>query len=138
MDRQPALVTLGSHLDERGLLVHPYPLQGVPFSVLRVFFVTGAPQGTSRGAHAHLRCHQFLICASGSISVSFDAGHGSQEVILDNPQVGLHIPPLIWSSQVYLNPQTVLIVLCSELYDPAEYIYDHNEFVELIRKRELS
>ena len=60
--------------DQRGVLVPLDISQSVPFPVVRLFWVFDVPPGASRGAHAHKACHQYYICASGSVQVeSYDA-----------------------------------------------------------------
>ena len=51
------------------------PIQGsvdIPFEIKRVFYLYDIPGGEDRGAHAHKKCHQFLIAGSGSFNVLVD------------------------------------------------------------------
>ena len=48
---------------------------------------------------------------------------------LDAPELGLHIPPLIWAVQYKYSADAVLLVLASDHYDPADYIRDYDEFL---------
>ena len=65
----------------------------VPFDVKRVFFLYDIPGGISRGAHAHIECHQLLVAVSGSFEVMLDDGKVKKTVMLNQPFRGLHIPP---------------------------------------------
>ena len=68
------------------------------FNVKRIFYLYDIPGGENRGAHAHKECHQFLIAASGSFDVELDDGKYKKIVQLNQPTLGLHIPPGIWAS----------------------------------------
>ena len=57
----------------------------VPFDIKRVFYLYDIPAGESRGAHAHKKCHQFLIAASGSFEVLLDDGKNNRIVQLNRP-----------------------------------------------------
>lgn len=105
----------------------------LPFEVRRFFFVYGVPTQSIRGEHAHRRIHQLLICASGTLRVSLTDGTRRREVVLEEPSVGLHLPPMIWATQYRHGPSTCLLTLCSEEYDPEEYIREFDRFLQLSR-----
>lgn len=95
--------------------------------------MSGVPAETARGGHAHKSCHQLLICTSGSVRVSYEDGQKRRAVLLSSPVLGLHIPPLVWSSQFDFSPGAVLLVLASDLFEPFDYIHNYDEFLELVR-----
>lgn len=101
----------------------------LPFAVERFFFVFDVPSQSIRGEHAHRTLHEILVCAAGSVRVSLTDGTSRCEVTLDEPSVGLHIPPGVWSTQYRYDPSSVLMVLCSHKYDPTSYIRDFDEFL---------
>lgn len=102
----------------------------VPFDIKRVFYLYDIPGGESRGAHAHKKCHQFLIAASGAFEVVLDDGANKRTVLLNRPFYGLHIPPGIWAAEQGFSSGSVCLVLTSEKYDAADYIRDYNEFLK--------
>ena len=72
------------------------------------------------------------MCLAGACHVIVDDGEGNRlEVALDQPNLGLHIPPMIWATQYKHTEDAVLLVLASERYDGAEYIRDYDEFLAL-------
>lgn len=79
----------------------------VPFNVQRIFYLYDIPGGESRGAHAHRECHQFLVAASGSFEVLLDDGTTKKVVQLNRPDIGLHIPPGIWASEVNFSSGSI-------------------------------
>jgi acetyltransferase-like isoleucine patch superfamily enzyme/dTDP-4-dehydrorhamnose 3,5-epimerase-like enzyme len=119
--------------DLRGRLsVGEFPAQ-IPFTPKRYFVVFDVPGKDVRGEHAHKQCHQLLICLRGSVSVVVDDGAASEEIVLDEPNIGLHVPPMIWAVQYRYSSDAILLVLASEIYDPADYIRDYDEFLSAVR-----
>jgi len=100
----------------------------IPFDVKRVFYLYDIPGGESRGAHAHIHCHQFLIATSGAFEVLLDDGRTQRQVMLNRPDTGLHIPPGIWASEINFSSGANCLVLASELYSPEDYIRDYDSF----------
>lgn len=121
------LVELPYHPAENGDLVVVEGLVAIPFSIVRIFIVN-APAAAIRGQHAHRACAQFLICSRGRVEVSCDDGTATATYMLDRPNVGLLVPPTIWSEQVYCDPGSVLTVLCDRRYEAADYIRDYAVF----------
>lgn len=105
--------------------------KNLPFPVRRVFYIYDIPGGKDRGAHAHRKCHQFLIAVSGSFEVEMDDGVNKKTVQLNRPNYGLHIPPGIWAAEKAFSSGSVCLVLASEPYDEQDYVRDYREFIEL-------
>ena len=118
--------------DERGALA-ALELGDCPFEPRRIFAVYDVPSESVRGAHAHRACHQFLVCVAGSVTCSVDDGGSKDEIDLDGPGTGLHIPPLVWGTQWRYTRDAVLLVLASHPYDADDYIRDYDAFLELVR-----
>ena len=118
-------------LDLRGNLTVGEFGRSIPFEAKRYFMVFGVPNAEVRGEHAHRSCHQFLVCAHGSLSVVADDGQNREEFLLDHPAIGLHLPPLTWGIQYKYSADAVLLVFASEFYDTHEYIRDYDEFLQL-------
>lgn len=103
----------------------------IPFKISRVFYLYDVPGGESRGAHAHRKCHQFLIAASGSFEVLLDDGRTQRIVQLNRPYIGLHIPPLIWASEINFSSGSICLVFASELYMESDYLRNYNDFLSV-------
>ncbi|MBB3800295.1 acetyltransferase-like isoleucine patch superfamily enzyme/dTDP-4-dehydrorhamnose 3,5-epimerase-like enzyme [Xanthomonas arboricola] len=103
----------------------------LPFKARRYFLVYGVPTQETRGEHAHKRCHQFLVCVSGSVKVLADDGKRRIDVELNSPNQGIHLPPMIWGTQYKYSKDAVLLVFASEPYDTDEYIRDYASFKSL-------
>lgn len=103
----------------------------IPFDIKRIFYLYDIPGGESRGAHAHKECHQFLVAAGGSFEVLLDDGMIKRLVQLNRPDIGLHIPPGIWASEINFSSGSICLVLASHLYSEKDYIRDYEEFLAL-------
>lgn len=113
------------------------PLQNgveVPFDIRRVFYLYDVPGGESRGAHAHKECHQFLVAASGSFEVLLDDGRIQRLVQLNRPSMGLHIPPMIWASEINFSSGAICLVMASERYSAEDYIREYGEYLQLAQR----
>ena len=119
-------------LDLRGSLTVGEFEQHIPFSPKRYFMVFDVPSKETRGEHAHRVCHQFLICVHGSCAVLADDGVNRTEVLLDSPDRGIHLPPMIWGVQYKYSKDAVLLVFASHHYDAGDYIRDYSEFIRLV------
>jgi UDP-2-acetamido-3-amino-2,3-dideoxy-glucuronate N-acetyltransferase len=71
----------------------------VPFVPKRYFLVFNVPTRDVRGEHAHRKCAQFLVCVNGSCTVAADDGRSRREIVLDRPDLGVLLPPMVWGVQ---------------------------------------
>lgn len=123
------LIKLPYHVEENGDLVVMEQSAHVPFVIARVFIVR-APATAIRGQHAHMACSQFFTCPTGHVEVLCDDGQETATYRLDQPNIGLLIPPSIWAQQTYMLPGSVLTVLCDRHYESLDYIRDYDKFKE--------
>lgn len=119
-------------LDMRGSLTVGEFEHTVPFAVKRYFMVFDVPSMETRGEHAHRECHQFLICVRGSCAVVADDGKNRQEFLLNHPDIGIHLPPMIWGIQYKYSEDAVLLVFASHHYENSDYIRNYTEFRALV------
>jgi len=120
-------------LDPRGPLSFGEVGDQLPFEVKRYFLVFDVSSEEIRGEHAHRALHQFLLCVHGRCHLMADDGRNREDFVLDSPSIGVHLPPMVWGVQHKYSHDAVLLVLASEKYDPADYIRNYSEFLELIR-----
>ena len=73
----------------------------------------------------HKTAHQLLVCASGRVDVVVEHAERREVFQLDKPGKALHLCPLVWSEQVYVSADALLLVLSSERYDPDSYSHSH-------------
>lgn len=129
------LIQLPKITDPRGNLTFIESTRHIPFDIRRVFYLYDVPTASDRGAHAHKTLHQFLICLSGSFDVSVDDGFNQSIIHLNRPWQGLHIPPMIWASEINFDPGSICLVLASDLYDASDYYRDYSIFLEHVKRQ---
>ena len=121
--------------DLRGNLSFAEYEQSLPFIPKRYFLVFDVPSRDVRGEHAHRECHQFLVCVKGSCSIVVDDGRNRSEILLNRPNLGIHIPPLVWATQYKYSQDAVLMVLASDTYKAEDYIRDYDIFLQEVKQR---
>lgn len=107
----------------------------LPFTPKRFFLIFDVPSKDVRGEHAHQKCHQFLVCVKGSCSIVVDDGKNRTEVLLDRPNLGLHIPPMIWATEYKYSPDALLLVLASDIYEAGDYIRNYDQFLKGVNEK---
>ena len=103
------------------------------FSPKRLYWLTCAPNNETRGCHAHKALEQYIFCLSGAVELTVD--NGSERTIhkLVAGADGIHIPNRCWRELNNFSDDAVVGVLASADYDPSDYIYTYEEFVEWVR-----
>ncbi|MCU4156568.1 FdtA/QdtA family cupin domain-containing protein [Carboxylicivirga sp. A043] len=124
------LITLPKVTDSRGNLTFMEGNKQVPFEVKRVYYIYDVPENKTRGYHSHYDQHQFLIAINGSFEVVLDTGREQCRIIVDNPNIGLHIKPGIWHVMENFSKGCLLLALSSHEYDESDYIRDYNQYLK--------
>jgi hypothetical protein len=122
------LLDLPKVTDPRGNLTWVEEERHIPFRIRRVFYLYDVPTGESRGAHAHKRLEQVVICLSGSFDVHLDDAVDRRAVHLNRPWQGLYIPPMIWAAEINFDAGSVCLVLTSARFDENDYYRDYDEY----------
>lgn len=100
----------------------------VPFEIKRIFWTYYTPESIVRGRHAHHATQQVLIAVAGRIIVTTELANGTIETFrLEDPNVGLYVPPHAWHTMQYSH-SAVQLVLTSAAYEESDYIRNHDEF----------
>lgn len=121
--------------DMRGSLSFGEYDKHLPFIPKRYFVIYDIPNEKVRGEHAHKKLHEFLICIKGSCSLMVDDGFNRDEVVLDSPEIGVHIPPMTWLVHYKYSRDAVLLALASDVYDADDYIRDYDHFIEAVKNQ---
>lgn len=119
-------------LDMRGSLSVAEVGDQLPFEPKRYFVVFDVPTAEVRGEHAHRTLQEFLVCIKGSVRLAVDDGQHRDEFVLDRPNLAVHVMPMTWITQYNYTPDGTLLVLASDVYDPADYIRDYDEFLRAV------
>ena len=103
-------------------------LKQLPFEVQRTFWTYYTPESIVRGRHAHHKTEQVLVAAAGRITVTTELADGTIELFrLEDPNVGLYVPPQAWHTMQYSH-SAVQLVFASAPYQESDYIRSYEEF----------
>lgn len=126
---KPFLLNFPQRGDERGWLVVAEGNKDVPFDIKRIFYIYGTEPDVIRGQHANRNSEFVLVNVAGSCKVRTLDGRGEEQVFeLNRPNMGLYIPKMVWKDMFAFSPDSILLCIASEGYDPSEYIRDIAEF----------
>ena len=110
-----------SFLDKRGA-IDIYEIEKKINFKLKRFFIVSGKKNIIRGRHAHKKCKQHLILISGRVEITLKDKKNKKIILLKKTGDNLYIPPLVWSSQKYLNLNSKILVLCDRTYEIDDYI----------------
>lgn len=103
----------------------------LPFEVKRIFWTYYTPESIVRGRHAHYKTEQALFAPTGRIIVNTEDGNGNlQTFVLDNPNIGVYIPPNVWHTMQYSHT-AVQLAFASTEYNEEDYIREYNQFKKI-------
>lgn len=126
---KPFLLYFPQRGDSRGWLVVAEENKDVPFEIKRIFYIYGTDTDVVRGQHANRRSEFVLVNVAGSCKVKTKDGKGDNQVFeLSTPNMGLYIPKMIWKEMYDFSPDSILLCIASECYDPSEYIREYAAF----------
>jgi dTDP-4-dehydrorhamnose 3,5-epimerase-like enzyme len=105
-------------------------LKEVPFKIERVYYLYDVPNGQTRGGHAHKDLYQLVVAVSGSFEIIIDDHTSKRKIFLNNPNIGLLVPPGIWRELVNFSSGSVCLVLASLRYSEDDYIRNYDDFIK--------
>lgn len=98
----------------------------LPFEIKRVYALTDVTG--PRGGHAHKTLRQLVVCLAGSVQIDVEYGVFTIRTKLSDPAQGFLIEPGGYRVLKNFAPGTVLLVLCDQEYDEADYLRSYPEF----------
>lgn len=122
-------ITFNLKLDARGRLdvVEFLDLFFVP---QRVYFLSNVPKGAKRGEHGHKTLEQIFFALKGSYSLFVSNGEETDSVNISNNGYGYYIKGGLWRSLENFSDDAICVVFASHPYDPEDYIYEYDEYLE--------
>lgn len=102
----------------------------IPFDIKRIYYLTNVNEGSKRGYHAHKKLKQLLFCPYGKINILVDDGKNRGEILLENPSIGILIEKPLWREMVWIESNSVLMVLASDYYSEEDYIRSYDGFIK--------
>jgi hypothetical protein len=124
------IVELPKISDGRGHLTFVEGSNHIPFDIARTYFLYDVPDSVSRGAHGHRELEQLIIAMSGSFEVELDDGTGKKSFLLESPNQGLYVCPMMWRDLHAFSPGAVCVVLASLPYDEDDYFRDYDAYMK--------
>lgn len=132
--RNSKLIKLSEIKDKRGNMIPlEYPKQ-LPFDLKRIYYIYGVPSEERRGFHSHNDLEQILIAVSGTVKILTKTPYEEEQILLDNPNKGLYIGPMVWREMFEFSKDAVLLVLASHEYDESDYIRDYEDYEKKARE----
>lgn len=129
------LINFPKVLDPRGNLTFIQNPQHIPFEIKRSFWLYDVPGGEMRGGHAFRQQKEVIIALSGSFDVVITLTNGtSKKYSLNRSYYGLYLPALTWRHIENFSTNSVGLHLCSNSYNPDDYIRDFSTFKLLLNK----
>ena len=120
--------------DDRGHLVIVEGGTDIPFEIKRVFYIYGSDPDVVRGQHANRKTEFVLINVAGRSKVKVKDGKGNETIYcLNRPHTGIYLPTMVWKDMYDFSPDSVLLVLASQHYDPEEYIRNYDDFAKEVK-----
>ena len=102
----------------------------LPFEFKRIYYLFDVPSNAFRGGHSHIDQQEILIALSGSFEVVLDNGVEKSTVLLNKPNIGLHIGTGIWRELQNFSSGAVCLVIASGVFDESDYIRDYDLFLK--------
>ena len=115
------LLNLKTFCDDRGNLTVIEKV--IPFDIKRIFYIYGVDE-SERGKHRHRKTVQAAICLKGTCTIFSYDGSRKDTFVLDTPDKCLILEPQDWHKMYAFSPDAILMVLASEYFDPADYIFE--------------
>ena len=113
-----------------------YYRNSLPFDVRRIFYVY--KPSVPRGKHAHHNLKEILVPLNGKFEIEVTDGINKKSTLMNNPQIGIYIPPYLWRTIHSTNNDTLYLSLCSHEFDENDYINDFEKYKEYITNLEVN
>ena len=126
------LINLPKITNSRGNLTYIEENNQIPFEIKRMYYCYDTPTGIDRGGHVHKNLHQLIIAIGGSFDVILDDGFERISFHLDEPNLGLYVPSMIWHELNNFTPGTICLVIVSELYTKEVTVNSYETFKKMV------
>lgn len=101
----------------------------IPFAVKRIFYIYGTKEKSVRGKHANKDSKMVFISINGSCMIKTRTKEKEEIFKLDSKDKGLFTDKMVWKEIFNFSPDCILLVLTDSFYNPAEYIFNIDEFL---------
>lgn len=119
--------------EKEGMLSFFEGTRAFSFEIKRIYYIHHVPAGARRGAHAHKTLQQMIFCPYGSVTLFLSDGEQKEQILLDDPSIGVVLMPGLWRDMLWNIDNSVLCVAASEYYDEKDYIRDYDEYLAYLK-----
>ena len=125
-------IELPAVTDARGTLTAIEATIDIPFEIRRIFYMHHV--SADRGGHAHRDTDQVVIGISGSHVIEVKDAERSLRFVLDDPNRGLYLPRMTFTSLVEFSAGAVALVLASTHYDRSRSLRTFADYVAALQE----
>jgi len=105
----------------------------VPFDVKRFYFISDIGDlDKTRGEHSHKETSQVIFCIKGSFTLHLDDGELKQDIVMNDPGIGVVLGPKLWHSMFDFSDDCMIFVLADRYYAESDYIRSYDLFKEQV------
>lgn len=108
----------------------------VPFDIKRIYYMVDSEPNLPRGYHTHKELEQVFFCIRGSMKMVLDDGYHREEIVLDDPSVGVMLRPMVWHEMHDIDKETVMLIFASDKYLESDYIREYATFKKIVDERD--
>lgn len=123
-------IDLPAVTDDRGTLTAVEGMVDIPFTINRIFYMHHV--SAERGGHAHRDTDQVVIGISGRHVIEVRDATRSLRFVLDNPDRGLYLPRMTFTTLLDFSVDAVSLVLASTHYDRSRSIRTFPEYLAVL------
>jgi dTDP-4-dehydrorhamnose 3,5-epimerase-like enzyme len=111
-------------VNARGLINIAEKKKHINFNIKRIYYLHNLKVKQRRGFHAHKNLEQLFICIQGSFRFIFFDGYKKKEIFLKESTKAIYVPKLIWREFFSLKKKSILLVICNDVYNKKDYIFN--------------
>lgn len=124
-------IDLPAVTDSRGTLTAVEATVDIPFEIRRIFYMHHIC--ADRGGHAHRDTDQVVIGISGRHVIEVKDAEHSLLFVLDDPNKGLYLPRMTFTTLMEFSADAVSLVLASSHYDRAMSLRTFEDYLAALK-----
>ena len=122
-------------INSRNAIIKIWEKKKINFPIKRVYIIKNLISQNVREGHAHKKLNQIYSILSGKAKIRFDDGKKKKTIYLNDSNKSVYIKNGTWRDIVYLQKNTVLMVLCDDVYKKEDYIRNYIKYKNWKKKR---
>ena len=116
--------------DDRGTLTAIEATRDIPFEIHRIFYMHHI--SADRGGHAHRDTDQVVIGIAGRHEIEVKDDRKSLTFVLDDPNKGLYLPRMTFTTLRSFSEGAVSLVLASTHYDRSKSLRTFEDYLNVL------